>query len=58
MLPAMEWLSLVSLLLVLVLVARGTPGRRMLVIVAVTLAVVVVILFAERSGLWPEAMRQ
>ena len=54
----MEWLSLVSLLGVLVLVARGTPGRRLLVIVAVTLAVVVLVLFAERSGLWPEGMRQ
>jgi hypothetical protein len=54
----MEWLSLVSLLLVLVLVARGTPGRQFLVIVAVTLAVVVVILFSERAGLWPEAWRQ
>ena len=54
----MEWLSLVSLLFVLVLVARGTPGRRLLVIAAVTLAVVVMVLFAERSGLWPDAMRQ
>lgn len=56
--PAMEWLSLVSLLIVLFLVARGTSGSRMLVIVAVTLAVVTVILFAERGGFWPEAFRQ
>jgi hypothetical protein len=54
----MLWLSLVSLLLVLFLVARGTSGSRMLVIVAVTLAVITVIVFAERGGVWPDAFRQ
>lgn len=54
----MEWLSLVSLLLVLVLVARGTPGRQLLIVLAATLAVVVVVLFAERSGFWPDSLRQ
>ena len=54
----MEWLSLVSLLVVLFLIARGTSGSRMLVIVAVTLAVVTVVVFAERGGFWPDAFRQ
>jgi hypothetical protein len=48
--------SVVSLLLVLFLVARGTPGRRMLVIVAITLAVVILIVGIERAGLWPAAL--
>ncbi|MFE1602214.1 hypothetical protein [Methylobacterium sp. ID0610] len=48
--------SIVSLLLVLFLVSRGTPGRTMLVIVAITLAVVLLIVGVERAGLWPSEL--
>ncbi|ACA20442.1 hypothetical protein M446_6173 [Methylobacterium sp. 4-46] len=45
--------SIVSLLLVLFLISRGVPGRQLLVILAVTAAVVLLIVGVERSGLWP-----
>ncbi|ACL61451.1 hypothetical protein [Methylobacterium nodulans] len=49
--------SIVSLLLVMFLVSRGVPGRTMLVILAVTLAIVLLIVGAERSGMWPGELR-
>ncbi|GJD48297.1 hypothetical protein OPKNFCMD_1014 [Methylobacterium crusticola] len=49
--------SVVSLLLVLILVARGVPGRNILVVLAVTLAVVVLVVGVERAGLWPSDWR-
>jgi hypothetical protein len=52
----MEYLvALVGLLAVLFLVGRGVPGRRWPVIIAATLAVVVVVVLAERSGFWPRS---
>ncbi|SEO88455.1 hypothetical protein SAMN04487843_104350 [Methylobacterium sp. ap11] len=46
-------LSVISLLLVLVLIARGVPGRNLLVALAMALAVVVLVVGVERAGLWP-----
>ncbi|MEH3144244.1 MAG: hypothetical protein PGN34_02590 [Methylobacterium frigidaeris] len=48
--------SVVSLLLVLFLIARGTPGRSLLVVLAATLAVVVLIVGIERAGMWPSEL--
>jgi hypothetical protein len=45
--------SLVAILLVLFLVGRGLPGRRWPIVIAATLAVVVLVVLTERSGLWP-----
>ncbi|BAQ44521.1 hypothetical protein Maq22A_c05755 [Methylobacterium aquaticum] len=45
--------SVISLLLVLVLIARGVPGRNLLVALAMALAVVVLVVGIERAGLWP-----
>lgn len=54
----MEWVvSLVGLLAVLALLAWRMPGQRMLIVVAITLAVVVVIVGIERYGFWPEDLR-
>ena len=47
--------SVISLLLVLVLIARGVPGRRLLVVAGIALAVVVLVVGVERAGLWPDA---
>ena len=50
----MEWfVPLVALLAILFLVGRGLPGRMHLVAVAGALAAVVLVLFLERSGVWP-----
>jgi hypothetical protein len=55
----MEWLtadrlvSVVAVLAVLFLVGRRLPGRSWPLIVAATLALVVVVVLAERNGLWP-----
>ena len=54
----MEWLApLVALLAVLFLLGRYVPGQNWLVIIAITLAVIVAILWLERSGLWPQSWR-
>lgn len=54
----MEWVvSVVALLAVLFLVGRGMPGRPMLIAVAAALGVVVLVLLAERAGLWPQSWR-
>lgn len=45
--------SVISLLLMLVLIARGVPGRNLLVALAMALAVVVLVVGIERAGLWP-----
>ncbi|MGY2052580.1 hypothetical protein [Methylobacterium sp. JK268] len=49
--------SVVSLLLILVLISRGVPGRRLLVIALVTVAVVLLVVGIERAGLWPAELR-
>lgn len=41
----------------LVLVSRGLPRRRWPAVIAATLAVVLVVVLAERSGWWPAAWR-
>ena len=41
--------SVISLLLVLVLIARGVPGRNLLVALAMALAVVVLVIFAPKQ---------
>jgi len=54
----MDWfVPLVALLAVLFLVGRRVPGQSWLMIVAVTLAIVVTIVYLERSGLWPRSWR-
>jgi hypothetical protein len=54
----MGWIvSLVALLAVLFLLAYRMPGQRILIIVAITLAVVVMIVGIERAGWWPEGLR-
>jgi hypothetical protein len=42
---------------VLFLLAYRMPGQRLLIIVAITLAVVVMIVGIERAGWWPEGLR-
>ena len=49
--------GVVSMLLVLFLVGRGLPARRWPVVLAATLAVILLIVLAERSGLWPAGWR-
>ncbi|TDR88970.1 hypothetical protein [Enterovirga rhinocerotis] len=43
----------VSMLAVLFLVGRAMPGRRWPVVIAATLAVVVLVVMAEQNGYWP-----
>lgn len=50
-------LPIVALLAVLFLVGRGLPLRRWPVLLAGTLAVIVLVVFAERSGYWPASWR-
>ena len=52
-----QWLAVVALLAVLVLVGRGLALGRWPAVIAVTLAVVVAVVLAERSGLWPASWR-
>lgn len=54
----MEWIApLIGLLAVLFLVGRRLPGQAWLVTVAVALAVIVAVVWLERSGLWPQSWR-
>lgn len=54
----MTWVaSAVALLAVLFLVGRGLPARRWPAIIAGTLAVIVLVVLAERNGLWPASWR-
>jgi hypothetical protein len=54
----MEWFApLIGLLAVLFLVGRRLPGQAWLVTIAVALALVVIVLWLERSGLWPQNWR-
>lgn len=47
----------VALLGSLLLVARGLPGRQWPVIIAIMLALVILVVGAERYGYWPESWR-
>ena len=49
MIPLLMGLALIWL------IGRGAPWNAKLVTLAVTLAIVVVIVWLERSGMWPEA---
>lgn len=49
--------ALVAMAAILFLVARGTPGRNLLLVVAAVLALVVVIVALEQNGLWPAAWK-
>jgi hypothetical protein len=40
------------------LIGRGTPWNAKLLTLAVTLAVIVLIVLLERGGYWPEAFRR
>ena len=54
----MGWVvSLVALLAVLGMLAWRMPGQRLLIIVAITLALVVMVVGIERAGWWPDGLR-
>lgn len=50
-------LGIVAMAAVLFLVSRGLPGRQWPVVIAGTLAVVLLVVLAEQSGLWPASWR-
>ena len=50
-------IGVVAILAVLVLVSRGLPGRRWPVIIAATLAVILLVVLVERAGYWPGEFR-
>lgn len=45
-------------LMLIWLIGRGTPWNAKLLTLAVTLAVIVLIVVLERGGYWPEAWRR
>lgn len=47
----------VSLLLCLFLVSRGMPLRSWPVVIAATLAIVLLVVLAEQNGYWPSSFR-
>lgn len=49
--------AVLGTLLLLVLMGRGIPGRRWPVVIASTLAVILLVVLAERSGYWPAGWR-
>ncbi len=52
----MSWLlPLVAMLAVLFLVGRGMPLSRWPVIIAATLAVILLVVAAEQNGYWPRS---
>jgi hypothetical protein len=54
----MTWIvSLVALLAVLFLVGRGMPLSRWPVILAITLAVILLVVGAEQNGWWPSSWK-
>lgn len=55
MFTADRLVALVAMLAVLLLVGRRLPARRWPIILAVTLAVVVLVVLAEQNGLWPRS---
>lgn len=46
--------GVVSLLAILFLFSRGMPGSRWPIILLATLAVIVLVVAADRYGMWPE----
>ena len=54
----MEWfVPLIALVAVLFLVGRGMPGQMYLIAIAGALVLVVIVVWLERSDLWPSAWR-
>lgn len=54
----MTWIaSVAALLAVLFLVSRGLPASRWPLVIAATLAIVVLVVAAERTGYWPASWR-
>ena len=54
----MTWVvALISLLTVLFLVGRGMPLSRWPVIIAATLAVILLVVAAEQNGYWPQSWK-
>jgi drug/metabolite transporter (DMT)-like permease len=53
MFTADRLVALVALLALLFLMGRRLPARRWPMILAVTLAVIVLVVLAEQNGLWP-----
>ena len=47
--------AVVAMLAVLFLVARGLPGRMWPVVLAGTLAVILLVVLAEQGGYWPKS---
>lgn len=52
-----QWIAVVALLGFLVLTGRNLPRTRWPVVIAATLAAIVLVVWAERSGYWPAAWR-
>ena len=50
-------LGVVALLAVLFLVARGLPARGWPVVIAATLALVLLVVLAEQGGYWPASWK-
>ena len=53
-----QWVSVISLLLVLVLVGWRMRGRTMLMAACFGLAFAVLVLWLDQSGLWPQGWRR
>ena len=49
--------AVVAMLGALFIVSRGLPGRSWPMIIAATLAVILLVVLAERSGWWPSSWR-
>lgn len=49
--------AVVATLAVLVLVGRGLAARRWPAVIAATLAVILMVVMAERLGYWPQGWR-
>lgn len=49
---------IVSMLACLFLVSRGMPGRNWPMVIAATLAVILLVVLAEQNGYWPESWKQ
>ena len=48
---------IVSMLACLFLVSRGMPGRNWPVVIAATLAVVLIVVLIEQNGYWPASWK-
>ncbi len=53
-----RWVAVIGLLAVLFLIGRSMPGRSWLAVIAITLALIVAVVFLERADQWPDAWRR